>query len=112
MALSEADSTLRKETRIYNPKTSCIAIFGIVRYLDPIFRGDYPAVMRTYVGDRLPVFTPTEVASLNGSLDFVGLNHYTTRFISNGTRPANLLTSDNWQDQAVKSSGTRRLLII
>jgi beta-glucosidase len=86
-------------------------VFGIGRFLDPIYRGDYPAVMRTYVGDRLPVFAPSEVALLNGSLDFVGLNHYTTRLISNGTRPENLLTTDNWQDQGVVSSGTRLLLV-
>ncbi|KAG0583249.1 hypothetical protein M758_3G122500 [Ceratodon purpureus] len=82
-------------------------LFQLGWFLDPIYRGDYPAVMRTYVGDRLPVFAPSEVALLNGSLDFVGLNHYTSRLISNGTRPENLLTSDNWQDQGVVSSVSR-----
>lgn len=40
--------------------------------------------MRKILGDRLPRFTPDEIALLNGSLDFVGVNHYTSRFISDG----------------------------
>ena len=81
------------------------------RFLDPIYRGDYPAVMRTNVGDRLPVFTPAELAMLKGSVDFIGLNHYTSRFISSGTIPDNLLTSNQWRDQAIQSSGTLLFLI-
>jgi beta-glucosidase len=86
--------------------TSLMFFLGFGRFLDPIFRGDYPDSMRTHVGERLPVFTPAELALLKGSLDFVGLNHYTSRFISSGTIPENALTSDQWHDQAIQSSGT------
>nr|AFK40243.1 unknown [Lotus japonicus] len=34
--------------------------------------------MRSRVGSRLPKFSPSESASLKGSIDFVGINHYTT----------------------------------
>jgi beta-glucosidase len=34
--------------------------------------------MRSRVGNRLPKFTAKETALVNGSLDFVGINHYTT----------------------------------
>jgi beta-glucosidase len=34
--------------------------------------------MRSRVGDRLPKFTADEAALVKGTLDFVGINHYTT----------------------------------
>ncbi|KAL4193724.1 hypothetical protein AMTRI_Chr06g178230 [Amborella trichopoda] len=55
--------------------------FQLGWFLDPIYFGDYPAIMREKLGDRLPKFTNDEVALLQGSVDFVGLNHYTSRFI-------------------------------
>ncbi|PON45553.1 Glycoside hydrolase [Trema orientale] len=51
-------------------------------YLHPIYYGDYPEVMRAKLGERLPKFTEEEKELLRNSLDFVGLNHYTSRFIS------------------------------
>jgi beta-glucosidase len=48
------------------------------RFADPFFFGDYPATMRSRVGSRLPKFTEKEAALVNGSLDFMGINHYTT----------------------------------
>jgi len=84
---------------------------GYFRFLDPIYRGDYPAVMRKNVGNRLPVFTPQELALLKGSLDFIGLNHYTSRWISSGHLPEDSLLSDNWQDQGLQAFGTRSLLL-
>ncbi|EXC24933.1 Beta-glucosidase 42 [Morus notabilis] len=56
--------------------------FQLGWYLDPIYYGDYPKVMREKLGHRLPKFTEEEKELLTNSLDFVGLNHYTTRFIS------------------------------
>ncbi|GBF94088.1 beta-glucosidase-like [Raphidocelis subcapitata] len=53
-------------------------------FLDPIFKGDYPASLRAAKGDALPPFTPSEAASLRGSLDFVAANCFTARFVSAG----------------------------
>lgn len=50
------------------------------RFMDPLFFGDYPSSMRTRVGDRLPKFSTAEAALVKGSLDFVGVNHYTTYY--------------------------------
>ncbi|KAF8717949.1 hypothetical protein HU200_025409 [Digitaria exilis] len=50
------------------------------RFADPFFFGDYPASMRSRVGDRLPKFTADEAALVKGALDFVGINHYTTYY--------------------------------
>lgn len=49
-------------------------------FADPVYFGDYPAVMRERLGDRLPVFTDEERAQLKGSSDYFGLNHYSTLF--------------------------------
>ncbi|PON55408.1 Glycoside hydrolase [Parasponia andersonii] len=56
--------------------------FQLGWYLHPIYYGDYPEVMREKLGERLPKFTEEEKELLRNSLDFVGLNHYTSRFIS------------------------------
>lgn len=57
-------------------------LFFLGWFADPIYKGDYPAVMRERVGDRLPRFSEEERDMLLGSSDFFGLNHYTTMFAS------------------------------
>lgn len=52
-------------------------------FTEPIFKGDYPAVMRERLGARLPHFTDAEKALLKGSTDFLGLNHYATMYAAN-----------------------------
>lgn len=59
--------------------------FQLGWYLDPIYFGDYPLVMRAKLGERLPKFSEEERDLLKSSLDFVGLNHYTTRYIAHAT---------------------------
>ncbi|XP_074321448.1 beta-glucosidase 18-like [Silene latifolia] len=46
--------------------------------IDPLVYGNYPSLMRKYHGKELPKFTKDEVKLLKESVDFVGLNHYTT----------------------------------
>lgn len=57
--------------------------FYLAWFTDPIYKGDYPAVMRERVGERLPHFTKEERNQLLGSSDFFGLNHYTTLYAAN-----------------------------
>ncbi|KAH9316388.1 hypothetical protein KI387_025015 [Taxus chinensis] len=52
-------------------------------FMDPIFFGEYPESMRERVGDRLPRFSVEESTLVKGSLDFVGVNHYTTYYATN-----------------------------
>ncbi|KAH9299305.1 hypothetical protein KI387_030987, partial [Taxus chinensis] len=52
-------------------------------FMDPIFFDEYPRSMRKRVGDRLPHFSVEESNLLKGSLDFVGVNHYTTYYATN-----------------------------
>ncbi|KAH7440519.1 hypothetical protein KP509_04G111300 [Ceratopteris richardii] len=48
--------------------------------LDPIFFGKYPDSMQELVGSRLPSFTTEQIAQLNGSLDFIGINIQTASY--------------------------------
>ena len=44
--------------------------------MHPLVYGDYPPVMRSRVGGRLPRLSAEESAAVRGSFDFVGFNHY------------------------------------
>lgn len=50
-------------------------------FADPVFFGHYPPSMVSLVGDRMPTFTQEQSRLLKGSLDFLGLNHYSTKYI-------------------------------
>lgn len=64
-------------------------------YADPIFKtGDYPAVMRKNVGSRLPTFTAEDKKLLLDSADFLGINHYTSRYVVPSAPPAQ--GNENW----------------
>ncbi|KAI3685046.1 hypothetical protein L6452_34278 [Arctium lappa] len=54
--------------------------FNIGWSLDPIIFGEYPKVMREYLGTKLPCFTADEKKFLKNSTDFIGINHYTTAY--------------------------------
>lgn len=41
--------------------------------------------MRERLGDRLPIFSEKDKELLKNSVDFIGLNHYTSRFIAHGS---------------------------
>ena len=44
--------------------------------------GDYPEVMKQRAGRNLPEFTEAESNLMKGSLDWVGINHYTTWYVT------------------------------
>jgi hypothetical protein len=50
-------------------------------FLDPIFKGDYPASLRAAKGAALPRFTPAQAAALRGSLGFVAANCFTAKWV-------------------------------
>jgi beta-glucosidase len=49
---------------------------------DPLVFGRYPDSMVELVGDRLPRFSRLQKSRLLGSFDFLGLNHYSSKFYS------------------------------
>ncbi|CAL9096597.1 unnamed protein product [Musa acuminata var. zebrina] len=68
-------------------------------FMDPLFFGDYPSSMRKRVGNRLPRFTTAEADLVKGSLDFVGVNHYTTYYAKhNSTNIIGILLNDTLAD--------------
>ncbi|XP_010936326.1 beta-glucosidase 6 isoform X1 [Elaeis guineensis] len=73
-------------------------------FMDPLFFGDYPSSMRTRVGNRLPKFSTAEAALVKGSLDFVGINHYTTYYSKhNSSNIINILLNDTLADSGAIS---------
>ena len=65
-------------------------IWGVNWLLEPLLYGHYPQIMIDRVGDRLPQFTANQSALLNNSIDFICLNHYTSRYISNNSTTRDL----------------------
>ncbi|KAK8968997.1 Beta-glucosidase 18 [Platanthera guangdongensis] len=54
--------------------------FQMAWFLDPIVYGAYPPEMSQILGSRLPIFSSNEKRKLKDSLDFIGINHYTSLY--------------------------------
>ncbi|XP_027113649.1 beta-glucosidase 12 isoform X2 [Coffea arabica] len=68
-----------------NAKSDAIAAqrvldFFLGWFLDPLTSGDYPKSMRDKLGGRLPKFTQQQSKLIRGSLDFLGLNYYSSSY--------------------------------
>ncbi|KAF4319603.1 hypothetical protein BBO99_00005951 [Phytophthora kernoviae] len=63
-------------------------------YLQPMISGDYPAVVREVVGDRLPHFTPQESEELKGSYDLFMVNHYASKSVTDCDSPTSQRSCD------------------
>ncbi|EPS65044.1 hypothetical protein M569_09734, partial [Genlisea aurea] len=82
--------------------TQRVLDFNLGWFMEPLIHGDYPSSMRTRVGNRLPRFSPLQSRLLKGSFDFIGINHYTTHYVSESTN----LTADAQADSGANSSAT------
>ncbi|MBT9596320.1 MAG: beta-glucosidase [Vitreoscilla sp.] len=51
-------------------------------YMDPVFRGQYPADVLEHLGADAPRVEPGDLAQIAQPLDFLGVNFYTRSFIS------------------------------
>lgn len=60
----------------------------VIRILDPLVYGDYPEIMKKKAGSRIPAFTEEQSELIRGSIDFVGINHYTSVYVSDGKSSA------------------------
>ncbi|KAL5058487.1 hypothetical protein RYX36_030091 [Vicia faba] len=68
--------------------------------LDPVFNGDYPRIMKEFVGNRLPKFTKKEKQMLKGSTNFIGINYYTSHFARHEPNRTKII-ADNYDALAV-----------
>ncbi|MEJ2208343.1 MAG: GH1 family beta-glucosidase [Anaerolineae bacterium] len=56
-------------------------------FLDPLFRGEYPADMLEFWGERAPEMEPDDLAGLPQRLDFLGVNNYFRSVVGSGSKP-------------------------
>ncbi|CAG5957951.1 lactase-like protein isoform 3-T3 [Menidia menidia] len=78
-------------------------------FATPIFHGDYPQVMKDFVGrksaqqglgtSRLPTFSPQEKSYIKGTCDFLGIGHFTTRYITQKNNPSDRSSSSYFTDR-------------
>ncbi|KAG8364971.1 hypothetical protein BUALT_Bualt18G0054000 [Buddleja alternifolia] len=54
--------------------------FNVAWILDPLVFGDYPPEMKRHHGSELPTFSSEERSLLRDSIDFIGINHYSTLY--------------------------------
>ncbi|VAH06638.1 unnamed protein product [Triticum turgidum subsp. durum] len=62
--------------------------------LDPLVKGDYPEIMKKKAGSRIPSFTKEQSELIRGAIDFVGINHYTSVYVSDGKSGADASLRD------------------
>ncbi|KAF1775909.1 Glycosyl hydrolases family 1, N-terminal conserved site [Phytophthora cactorum] len=78
-------------------------------FLQPMISGDYPAVMREVVGDRLPRFTAQESEILKGSYDLFMINHYASKSVTDCDSPTSKRSCDQLTLGWEKDKGGARL---
>ncbi|CAN1263544.1 Beta-glucosidase 24 [Linum perenne] len=78
--------------------------FVIGWFMEPLVTGKYPASMKALVGNRLPKFSKKESKMLKGSFDFVGLNYYTSMYVTSGSPPSNPMFASFFTDSRTNSS--------
>lgn len=51
-------------------------------YMDPLFRGEYPADVWQHLGSDVPQVEPGDLAAIRTPMDFLGINYYTRGVVS------------------------------
>jgi beta-glucosidase/6-phospho-beta-glucosidase/beta-galactosidase len=72
----------------------------LLRILDPLVYGDYPEIMKKKAGSRIPSFTEEQSELIRGSADFIGINHYTSVYISDASNGETVGPRDYSADMA------------
>lgn len=65
------------------PHWTDLIVFVMNRVLDPLLNGDYPPEMYRLLGENMPKFSPDELKKIKGSIDFIGINHYSSLYAEN-----------------------------
>uniref|UniRef100_I1PUX9 Uncharacterized protein n=1 Tax=Oryza glaberrima TaxID=4538 RepID=I1PUX9_ORYGL len=80
--------------------------FTIGWILDPLVYGDYPEIMKKQAGSRIPSFTKEQSELIRGSADFIGINHYKSLYVSDGSNREKAGLRDYNADMAAHFRGT------
>ncbi len=67
-------------------------------YMDPLFRGAYPADVLEHLGRDAPRVQAGDAATIRQPLDFLGVNFYTRQYISTRTPPLRAPGHDGFSD--------------
>ncbi|PSS06315.1 Beta-glucosidase [Actinidia chinensis var. chinensis] len=81
--------------------------FNVAWTFDPLVFGDYPPEMRHYHGSELPRFSPEEREYIKGSIDFIGINHYSTFYTKDCIYSSCILGGDRPIRGFVNTTGER-----
>ncbi|XP_054812457.1 beta-glucosidase 24-like [Prosopis cineraria] len=79
-------------------------------FMEPLNSGNYPAVMVSNVGERLPKFSNGQSLLVKGSFDFIGLNYYTTYYVSSA--PCQRENQTSLTDACINATPERNGLLI
>ncbi|KAJ3707390.1 hypothetical protein LUZ61_011095 [Rhynchospora tenuis] len=69
-------------------------------FMNPLTYGDYPSIMKNWLGNRIPKFTKEQSELLIGSYDFIGLNYYAGYYAINAPASNSLQQSYNTDSRA------------
>jgi len=70
-------------------------VFQLAWFADPLMFGTYPSDMIAVASKRLPAFTAEQASRVKGSVDFFGLNHYSSYYAA---EPTGEPTGATWAD--------------
>lgn len=82
-------------------------------YMDPLFKGAYPADVWAHLGSDAPAVQPGDMTAIAAPLDFLGLNYYTRNVVNaNGVvEAAKCGTEHTAMGWEIRPAGLRELLL-
>ncbi|XP_076889313.1 beta-glucosidase 18-like isoform X2 [Bidens hawaiensis] len=80
--------------------------------LDPSIFGGYPEELKKYLGHELPSFSPDEKSLMKNSIDFIGINHYSTSYVKDCTNSNCSATGNHAIEGFVEMVGERDGMLI
>ncbi|GJV10557.1 beta-glucosidase 18 isoform X1 [Tanacetum coccineum] len=86
--------------------------FNIGWTLDPLIFGHYPEEMHAYLGSKLPSFSLDEKKFMKKSIDFIGLNHYSSIYTKDCTNSSCSATGNRAITGFVDTVGERDGVLI
>ncbi|PAN31556.1 hypothetical protein PAHAL_5G427500 [Panicum hallii] len=80
-------------------------------FLDPLYHGDYPDIMKKNAGSKLPKFSNNQSEQLVNSVDFLGVNYYSIMYVKDDPQAASSNERDFLADISAKTIYTNTATI-